>query len=316
MPLHPQAQAFLDAFEQAMATMPPLAERDPAAWREQGNRAAAAARDLPLGPPVHSEVDRTIPGPGGDIPVRVFTPGDRGPYPVLVWFHGGGWVLGGLDGGIHTLRLLANVAGCVIVSVDYRLAPEHRFPAAVEDCLAATRWVAGNTAELNADPDRIAVGGDSAGGNLAAVVAQQARAGGGPALAFQLLVCPGTDTDLGTDSFEANGEGYLVTRDMGRWFLEQYLGPDGDWTDPRVAPLRAASLAGLPPGHIIVAEFDPLLDEGIAYARALEAAGVDVTLARTAGQLHDYWLALGVIDEAERAVAEAARSMTRALQRG
>ena len=316
MPLDPQAQALLEAFEQATAAMPPLAERDPAAWREEGAQMAAEARNLPLGPPVHSELDRTIPGPAGEIPVRVLTPGDGGPYPVLVWFHGGGWVLGGLDDGIHTLRLLANVAECVIVSVDYRLAPEHRFPAAVEDCLAATRWVAAHAAELNADPARLAVGGDSAGANLAAVVAQQARDAGGPELAFQLLVCPVTDCDLETGSYEANADGYLLTREMMRWFWELYMGPDGDWTDPRVSPLRAARRAGLPPAHVIVAEFDPLLDEAVAYARALEAAGVDVSLVETAGQLHDYWVSLGVIDEAERAVAEAARSMTRALQRG
>ena len=316
MPLHPQAQAFLEAFEQASADLPPLAERDPAAWRAAGSQMAAEARDLPLGPPVHGEVDRTIPGPAGAIPVRVLTPGEDGPYPVLVWFHGGGWVLGDLDGGIHALRLLANVAGCVIVSVDYRLAPEHRFPAAVDDCLAATRWVADHAAELDADPARIAVGGDSAGANIAAVVAQQARDGGGPELAFQLLVCPVTDCDLETASYDANAEGYLLTREMMRWFWELYMGPDGDWTDPRVSPLRAASLASLPPAHVVVAEFYPLLDEGLAYARALEAAGVDVALVQTEGQLHDYWVALGAIDEAERAVAEAARSMTRALQRG
>lgn len=139
MPLHPQAEALLEVFEAANAALPPLAERDPATWRQQGLDLAAKARDLPFSPPVHSEEDRTLPGPAGEIAVRVFTPGEHGPYPVLVWFHGGGWVLGGLDGGIHALRLLANVAECVIVSVDYRLAPEHRFPAAVEDCLAATR---------------------------------------------------------------------------------------------------------------------------------------------------------------------------------
>jgi acetyl esterase len=314
MPLHPQAQAFLEAFEQADAALPPLEQRDAAAWREQGRALAAEARDAPLGPPVHSEVDRTIPGPAGEIPVRVLTPGTGGPYPLLVWFHGGGWVLGGLDGGIHSLRLLANVAECVIVSVDYRLAPEHRFPAALDDCLAATSWAAEHAAELNADPARIAVGGDSAGGTLAAVVAQQARDAGGPELAFQLLVYPVTDCDLDRPSYRANGEGYLLTREWMRWFWEQYMGSDGDWADPRASPMRAASLDGLPPAHVVVAEFDPLLDEGVAYARALEAAGADVTLVQASGQLHGFWGTLGIIDEAERAVAEAARSMTRAFQ--
>ena len=246
-------------------------------------------------------------------PVRVFTPGEDGPYPVLVWFHGGGWVLGGLDGGIHALRLLANVADCVIVSVDYRLAPEHRFPAAVEDCLAATRWVAEHAAEVGADPARVAVGGDSAGGNLAAVVAQEARAGG-PGLAFQLLVCPVTDSDFSRASYAANAEGYLLSTEMMDWFWTQYVGPGGDRADPRAAPLRAADLAGLPPAHIIAAEYDPLADEAVAYAEALEAAGGDVTLVVAEGHIHDYVMNLGIIDDAEPAIADIARNMTRAFQ--
>ena len=313
MPLHPQAQAFLDAFEAANAALPPLGERDAATWRQQGLDLAAQARDMPFSPPVHSETDRMIPGPAGDIPVRVFSPGDGGPYPVLVWFHGGGWVLGGLDGGIHTLRLLANVAECVIVSVDYRLAPEHRFPAAVDDCLAATRWVAEHVAEIGADPARIAVGGDSAGGNLAAVVAQLAR-DDGPELAFQLLVCPVTDSDFTRASYIANNEGYLLSTEMMEWFWAQYMGPDGDRSDPRVAPIRTADLGGLPTAHVIAAEFDPLADEAVAYAQAMEAAGVDVTMVLAEGHIHDYVMSLGIIDDAEQAVADAARNMTRAFQ--
>ena len=314
MTLHPQARAFLDAFEAANAALPPLAERDPAAWREQGRRLAAEQRDRPLGPPVHAEADRSVPGPAGDLRVRVLTPGPDGPHPVLVWFHGGGWVLGGLDGGIHSLRLLAGVARCVVVSVDYRLAPEHRFPAAVEDCLAATRWVAAHAAEVGADPARVAVGGDSAGGNLAAVVAQLAR-DGGPRLAFQLLVCPVLDSDLTRPSYAAHGEGFLLTTEMMDWFWTQYLGPGGDRSDPRAAPLRAPDLAGLPPAHLIAAALDPLADEAAAYARALRAAGVEATLDETPGHIHDYAMNLGLIDEAERAIAEAARRMTRAFQR-
>lgn len=314
MTLHPQARAFLDAFEAANAALPPLAARDPAAWREQGRRLAADQRDRPLGPPVHAEADRVIPGPAGDLPVRVLTPGPGGPWPALVWFHGGGWVLGGLDGGIHSLRLLSNVAQCVVVSVDYRLAPEHPFPAAVEDCLAAARWVADRAAEVGADPARVAVGGDSAGGNLAAVVAQLARDGGGPRLAAQLLVCPVTDSDLSRPSYAANGEGYLLTTELMDWFWTQYLGPGGDRADPRAAPLRAPSLAGLPPAHIVAAQYDPLADEAVAYAHALRASGVEATLDEAPGQLHDYAMNLGIIDEAERAIAEAARQLTRAFQ--
>ena len=313
MPLHPQAQAFLEVFEAANAELPPLAERDPATWRQQGLDLAKQARDLPFSPPVHSETDRTIPGPAGEIPVRVFTPGTDGPSPVLVWFHGGGWVLGGLDGGIHALRLLANVADCVIVSVDYRLAPEHRFPAAVDDCLAATRWVAEHAAEVGADASLIAVGGDSAGGNLAAVVSQLAR-DGGPDLAFQLLVCPVTDSDFSRPSYVWNSEGYLLSTEMMEWFWAQYMGPDGDRTDVRVAPMRADDLTGLPPAHVIAAEYDPLADEAVAYADALEAAGVDVKLVVAEGHIHDYVMNLGIIDDAEPAIADIARNMTRAFQ--
>ena len=313
MPLHPQAQAFLEVAEAANALMPPLEERDAAEWRAQGQELAERASHLPFSPPVHSETDRTIPGPGGEIPVRVLTPGPGGDYPVLVWFHGGGWVLGGLDGGIHALRLLANVANCVIVSVDYRLAPEHRFPAAVDDCLAATRWVAEHAAEVGADPSRIAVGGDSAGGNLAAVVAQLAR-DGGPNLAFQLLVCPVTDSDFSRKSYISNNEGYLLSTEMMEWFWAQYMGPDGDRADPRVAPLRTADLGGLPTAHVIAAEYDPLADEAVAYAEAMEAAGVDVTMVMAEGHIHDYVMNLGIIDDAEPAIADVARNMTRAFQ--
>ncbi|MXZ47195.1 MAG: alpha/beta hydrolase [Chloroflexi bacterium] len=313
MPLHPQAQAFLEVAEAANALLPPLEERDAAAWRAQGQELAERASHLPFSPPVHSETDRTIPGPAGEIPVRVLTPGPGGDYPVLVWFHGGGWVLGGLDGGIHALRLLANVANCVIVSIDYRLAPEHRFPAAVDDCLAATRWVAEHAAEVGVDPSRIAVGGDSAGGNLAAVVAQLAR-DGGPDLAFQLLVCPVTDSDFSRKSYISNNEGYLLSTEMMEWFWAQYMGPDGDRTDPRVAPLRAADLGGLPTAHVIAAEYDPLADEAVAYAEAMEAAGVDVTMVMAEGHIHDYVMNLGIIDDAEPAIADVARNMTRAFQ--
>ena len=274
----------------------------------------AEAAAAGLGPPVHREEDRSIPGPAGEIPVRILTPGEGGPYPLLVWFHGGGWVIGGLDMGIDTLRLLANVGNCVIVSIDYRLAPEQPYPAPLDDCYAGLEWAAANATELGADAARLAVGGDSAGGNLAAVVAQKARDEDGPAIGFQLLVCPVTDSDFDTQSYQDFGrDEYLLSREMMQWFWKHYLGPDGDPADPRVAPLRADSFAGLPPAHVVVAGYDPLLDEGLAYAQRLEEAGVDVTLTRADDQPHDYWTALGMIDEAERAVAEAARRMTQAF---
>ena len=202
----------------------------------------------------------------------------------------------------------------MIVSVDYRLAPEHPYPASLDDCYAALEWAAANAAELEGDAARIAVGGDSAGGNLAAVVAQKARDEGGPAIGFQLLVCPVTDSDFETQSYRERGiDEYLLSREMMEWFWAHYLGPDGDARDPRMAPLRAESLEGLPTAHIVVAGYDPLLDEGVAYAERLEQAGVAVSLARADDQPHDYWVALGMIDEAERAVAEAARRMTSAF---
>ena len=314
MPLHPQAQEYLDAYLEFDSALPPLSERPAAVWRDAVAQMQAEGAAAGMGPPVHSEEDRTIPGPAGEIAVRILTPGTSGPYPLLVWFHGGGWAIGGLDGGNDTLKLLANVANCVIVSVDYRLAPEHPYPAGLDDCYAALEWAAANAADLGGDAERLAVGGDSAGGNLAAVVAQKARDEGGPAIGFQLLVCPVTDSDFERPSYRDFGrDEYLLSREMMRWFWAHYLGPDGDATDPRVAPLRAESLEGLPTAHVVVAGYDPLLDEGVAYAERLEQAGVEVSLARADDQPHDYWTALGMIDEAERAVAEAARRMTSAL---
>ncbi len=314
IPLHPQAQEFLNAFIEWDSAFPPIPDRPPAPWRDGLAAMQAEAVAAGLGPPVHAEEDRTIPGPGGEIPVRIMKPGPGDSYPLLVWYHGGGWVIGGLDSGVESLRLLANVANCVIVSVDYRLAPEHPYPAPLDDCWAALEWAVANAAELGADASRLAVGGDSAGGNLAAVVAQKARDEDGPAIGFQLLVCPVTDSDFERDSYHEFGDPkYLLSSAMMQWFWHHYVG-DGDMTDPRVAPLRAESLQGLPTAHVVVSGYDVLRDEGLAYAAGLEEAGVDVTLSRADDQPHDYWIALGMIDEAERAVAEAARQLTRAFQ--
>jgi acetyl esterase len=313
IPLHPQAQEFLNAFIEWDSAFPPIPERPPAPWRDGLAAMQAEAVAAGLGPPVHAEEDRTIPGPGGEIPVRIMKPGPGDSYPLLVWYHGGGWVIGGLDSGVESLRLLANVANCAIVSVDYRLAPEHPYPAPLDDCWAALEWAVANAAEIGADASRLAVGGDSAGGNLAAVVSQLAR-DGGPDLAFQLLVCPVTDSDFSRPSYVWNSEGYLLSTEMMEWFWAQYMGPDGDRTDVRVAPMRADDLSGLPPAHVIAAEYDPLADEAVAYAEALEAAGVDVKLVVAEGHIHDYVMSLGIIDDAEPAIADIARNMTRAFQ--
>ena len=294
------------------AAFPPFPERDPAQWRDALAEVLAAAESL--GPPVHAEEDRTIPGPEGEIPVRIMKPGPGDSYPLLVWFHGGGWTIGNLNSGADAQRLLANVANCVIVSVDYRLAPEHPYPAPLDDCYAALEWAVANAADLGADAGRLAVGGDSAGGNLAAVVAQKARDEGGPAIGFQLLVCPVTDSDFERPSFHEFGDPkYLLSSEMMQWFWRYYVG-DRDMTDPRVAPLRAESLEGLPPAHVVIAGCDVLRDEGLAYAERLAEDGVDVAVTHEDDQPHDYWQALGMIDAAERGIAESARLMTRAFQ--
>ncbi|MYH68007.1 MAG: alpha/beta hydrolase, partial [Dehalococcoidia bacterium] len=249
----------------------------------------------------------------GDIPVRIYRPTEAGNHSLLVWYHGGGWVIGDLDGADVTCRELAAKSGSVVVSVDYRLAPEHRYPAAHEDCYAATVWAAENAAELGADASKLAVGGDSAGGNLAAVVSLRARDEDGPAIRFQLLVYPVTDHDYGTDSYRDNADGYLLTRDGMEWFWNHYLGPDGDGSHPHASPLRAEDLSGLPPAHVITAEYDPLRDEGEAYAKRLQEAGVDVTQTRYAGQIHAFYGMHGVLDDATNAADESAEKLKAAL---
>src|SRR5438874_2737839 len=206
--------------------------------------------------------------------LRVYRPVKNETLPALVYFHGGGWTIGDIDTHDVLCRQLAVGARCVVIAVDYRLAPEHPFPAAVDDCFAAARYVADNAAKLNVQG--VAVGGDSAGGNLAATVALLARDAGGPALAFQLLIYPATDQRLATASHERNGQGYLLTRDAIQYFRRAYLPNEKDWVDWRASPLLAKSHAKLPPALVITAGYDPLLDEGRAYADKLRAAGVGV----------------------------------------
>jgi acetyl esterase len=263
--------------------------------------------------PVAHVENRRIPGPSGEIPVRLYRPESRDPLPVLVYFHGGGFVLCDLDTHDGPCRSLANAAGCAVVSVDYRLAPEHRFPAAPEDCYAATRWVAECGRELGVDPARIAVGGDSAGGNLTAVVAQMARDRRGPRLAFQLLVYPVADARFDTASYRDNAEGYFLTANMMKWFWRKYLADPADAENPYASPLRAKDLAGLPPGLCITAEFDPLRDEGEAYAARLREAGVRVATSRYDGMFHGFFGMGALIDQGRTAVAEAASALRKAF---
>jgi acetyl esterase/lipase len=231
-------------------------------------------------------VDGTFPGASGDLRYRLYRPATPGPHPVTVYYHGGGWVLGSHDSDDPLCRDLCVRADSLVVSVDYRHAPEHRFPAAVDDAFAALRWVSSNAEALGAEPGAVAVAGWSAGGNLAAVVCRLARDAGGPAIAGQLLLTPVTDSDLaGSPSYLENAEGYVLTKNLMHWFFDHYADPT-QRNDPRVAPLRAADLSHLPPAVIVTCEFDPLRDEGAAYAKALAAAGNEVRQIFGRGHTH------------------------------
>jgi acetyl esterase len=282
--------------------------------RRQFREARAPLQPEP--PEVASVEDRAIPGPGGQLPIRSYRPlgsGARDLLPGLVYFHGGGWTIGDLDTHDGVCRALANAARCAVVSVDYRLGPEHKFPAAVDDSVAATRWVAAEAGRLGIDAARLAVGGDSAGGNLATVVALTARDAGGPALAFQLLIYPGTDIDGQFPSIAELGHGHLLTREVMKYFRECYLrGPEdcGDW---RCSPLRAKDLSGLPPALVVTAEFDPLRDEGRAYAERLREAGVRVAYSCYPGMIHGFVTMGRVMPAAWQAIREAGAALAGAF---
>jgi acetyl esterase len=304
MPLDPQIQAYLD--QMAAMNMPPIHTLTPEQVR-MGIAMQLAMESIEPEQVARVE-NRTIPGPAGEIPVRIYTPQGSGPFPALVFFHGGGWVICNLDTHDGICRSLANGASCVVVSVDYRLAPEHKFPAAPEDCYAATQWVAQNAAELNVDASHIAIGGDSAGGNLSAVVAQMARDRGGPHLVFQLLIYPATDFRMNTVSIEENATGYFLTKDDMIWFTNHYLNSEEDKTNPLASPLLASDLSGLPPALIITAQYDPLRDEGELYGQKLREAGVPVTISRYEGVIHGF---VGSIpsDKGKQAEAEASAAL-------
>jgi acetyl esterase len=307
MPIDPQAQALLDQMAEAGA--PPFESLTP----EQAREMILQMREL-AGPPepVAKVEDSQIPTPGGKIPVRVYTPDGTGPFPLLVYFHGGGWVIGTVDTVDAPCRALANRAGCVVVSVDYRLAPEHKFPAAPEDCYAVTRSVAEGAA-ADGDPARIAVGGDSAGGNLAAAVALMARDRGGPPISFQLLVYPVTNHDYSTASYQENAEGYLLTKNGMVWFWDHYLQSEEDGRNPYASPLLATDLSGLPPALVLTAEFDPLRDEGEAYAARLRDAGVQVEARRYDGMIHGCFQMAGILDRSKEILDDAATALRRAF---
>jgi acetyl esterase len=314
MPLDSQTELLLKGL--AESGLPPFGEMEVPQARAVYAQAVTAHGIAPE--PLAEISDRTIPGPAGDIPLRVYRPNASAPLPVLVYFHGGGWTIGDLDVVHGACTVLANRASAIVVSVDYRLAPEHPFPAAVHDAWAATRWVARNAALLGADAERVAVGGDSAGGTLAAVVALLARDAGGPNLAAQLLYYPAVDTaSLATESHVRNGEGYFLTSGAIRWFYDQYLPEPGDREDWRASPLRAPDLSGLAPALVYTAEYDPLRDEGEAYAAKLAAAGTPVVAVCDPGQIHAYALNLaGSVDAGKRSLDRAGLHLRHIFRNG
>jgi len=260
--------------------------------------------------------DRAIPGPAQPIPIRVYWPEAGKKLPALVYYHGGGWVVGSIDGVDRSCRALANASGCVLISVDYRLAPEHKFPAAVEDADAAVRYIAEHAAEFDIDPNRIAVGGDSAGGNLATVVCLMARDRGGPKIAFQLLVYPVTDYDDDRPSSHEFAQGYFLTRPMMDYFWGHYLAQPSDGRNPHASPIQAESLAGLPPAMLITAECDPIRDQGEAYAQRLRESGVSVSAKRYEGAIHVFFNLAGVMDSGKQAIEDAGAALRTALRAG
>jgi acetyl esterase len=308
MPLDPATQLIVDQ----IALIGPIdfSVITPDAFRVQFRESLGALDRAAAGRPSEEVEDRTMAGPAGPLRLRIYRPPVARPAPLITFFHGGGWVIGDIDTHDGSCRLLSRSTGAIVVSVDYRLAPEHRFPAALDDCQAATAWVADHAAELGGDPGRLAVAGDSAGGNLAAAVTQRARAGGGPAIAAQALVYPAVDFTTARPSLEANGQGYLLTADAIGWFAAQYLGPH-DPADPEASPLLG-QLSGLPPAVVAVAEFDPLRDEGIAYAEALMAADVPVQLLEFPGLIHGF-MGLGSLSPASAEATDVVWSALAAL---
>lgn len=310
--LHPQARALLRMIEEKGVppthTLAPVEAR--AFYRER------RTFTQPDPPQVGSVRDLQAPGPAGPIPLRSYRPAGApadAVLPVLVYYHGGGWVIGDLDTHDVLCRQLCNLSGCAVVAVDYRMGPEHRFPAAVDDALAATRWVRSQARELKLDPGRLAVGGDSAGGNLAAVVALAAREAGDLPIAFQLLIYPATDQRRGAPSHAANGQGYLLTKENMDYFHDHYIPDPAQDLDWRASPLLHENHAKLPPAFVLTAGYDPLRDEGLQYAHKLSEAGNRAALVNFERQIHGFITMGRVIDEANVAVQLCASQLKQAL---
>ncbi|WP_439815224.1 alpha/beta hydrolase [Zavarzinia sp. CC-PAN008] len=304
--LDPQAKALLDQI--AASSLPRIWTMTPAQARDMYEQSTLmlGAKDVPIG----KVEDLAVPTPDGTLPVRMYTPiaAPGGSRPALVYFHGGGFVIGSRDTHDAPCRILANEARCVVLSVEYRLSPEHRFPACFDDALALVRWVFRSAPDLGIDPTRIAVGGDSAGGTIAAVVAQEWRSESGPPLALQLLVYPKV-SEQETESRRRFAEGFGLDQRTIDYFRELHFADPADQSLPRSAPLDVASLSGVAPAAILVAGFDPLRDEGRAYHEKLKAAGIQSTLIEYPGQIHGFITMGGVIDQAGAALAECADAL-------
>lgn len=309
-PLDPQIEAFLGQI--AALNQPKIHQLSPKEARE-GYEAMRLLLEQPA-QPIGKIEDRRIKGPGGEIPVRVYHPvAGSAPLPVIVFYHGGGFVIGSLDSHDDLCRRLVNETGFLLVAVDYRLAPEHPYPAAPEDAWTALKWVESAAADLGADPNRLILAGDSAGGNLAAVTAIRARSAGGPEITHQLLIYPVTQAHAETPSMAAFAEGYFLERQAMDWFVAHYLPDDALAADPGVSPLLAEDLSGLPPATIVTAGYDPLRDEGKAYADRLSEAGVAVSYRCEAPLIHGFANLAGVVDAASEAVTRLGRDLAEAV---
>ena len=305
-----EARAYLD-WMQSLG-LPPLAAQGPEEARRLNRMRVSMLAGEPE--PLERVEDVSLPGPGGSIPARLYAPVRGQLLPALLYMHGGGWVVGDLDSHDSFCRALARRAGCMVLSIHYRLAPEHRFPAAVEDGWAGLVWLHDNASAIGADPHRLAVVGDSSGGNLAAVVARWTRERGGPAIAAQVLIYPVTSFDFDTPSYRASATGYGLTRDSMRWYWDQYLSDPTDGSSPDASPLQAPDLGGLAPALVITCELDPLASEGGAYAAALRSAGVRVEHIHEPDMIHGYIRMAGVIGRARKTWDDCARFLRRELQ--
>ncbi|WP_163528085.1 alpha/beta hydrolase [Halobacillus ihumii] len=311
MGLDPQVKMLLQQLEANGA--PPL-ESLPPIYARQAFESLEANSEEPQ-EPVHIVEDRSIPGPFGGINIRVYTPEGTGPHSALVFCHGGGWVIGSLDTHDNVCRALTNLADCVVISIDYRLAPEHKFPAAVEDCYAVVKWIADHPSIFNIDPSRIAVGGDSAGGNLSAVISYLAKERGTPQLVHQLLIYPSTDFTAETASMRENAEGYFLTRGSMVYFRDHYLQTPEDAENPLASPFLIEDFSGLAPATVITAEYDPLRDEGEAYGRRLKEAGVPVVLTRYDGMIHGFVSMADKLDQGKRALEQAGNELRTSFEK-